>query len=187
MASAALALALVCGCDTTEKQPLTALPPAPERPPMMKVPDRPPCGEACRAVAYWQPQVQYQPDPARNGAPGPVLVGRLYLMDGEIKQPLAVEGSLVVDLYDMTSGQEVMMEEWRIDASTLKRLLRRDPIGWGYTVGLPWSTFKPEVARVQLKLRFDPLKGAPLYDLGQPMTLLTGTSATPTVVQAAKR
>jgi hypothetical protein len=125
----------------------------------------------CKALTCWQPQVQYRPDPVRDGAPGPVLVGRLYLLNGEIKQPVSAEGSVVVDLYDVAGSREVKLEEWRIDAETLNRLLKRDPIGWGYTLSLPWSTYRTGVSQVVLKTRFAPLQGPPLYDLGCPMKL----------------
>jgi hypothetical protein len=137
-------------------------------------PDEPPAGVPRHAKAVWEPQLQMQPDPGRGGKPGPVLVGRLYLFDEQVKHTMACEGSLIVDLYDGTTGQEVMLEEWRIDSETLRRLLRRDLLGWGYTVGLPWTSYRPEVARVVLKLRFDhgldPSKG-PLFDSTCPMPI----------------
>jgi hypothetical protein len=136
--------------------------------------EKPRSGAPSQVMACWQPEVQLLPDPAREGAPGPVLAGRVYVFDEEVKHPIPCPGSLIVDLYDVTSGQEVMLEEWRIDTDTMKRLLKRDVIGWGYSVALPWSTCKPEVARVVLKLKFergpDLSKGA-LAFTSAPMTL----------------
>jgi hypothetical protein len=191
-ATLALGLSLACGCVTTQQAPAPPTAQAPVPPLVVTnkspVPDKPPLGVPCQVKAVWEPQVQYQPDPGRGGAPGPVLAGRLYLFDEQLKHSMACEGSLIVDLYDLTSGQEVMLEEWRIDPVTLGRLLRRDFLGWGYTVGLPWSTFRPDVTKVVLKLRFDPAKGAPLYDTCAPMALNSGAAAlTPGLMQASKK
>jgi hypothetical protein len=123
--------------------------------------------------ALWGPMVQLQPNPLTKVSE-PVLTGRLYLFDTDVKHPLACEGSLVVDLYDVTSGQEVMLEEWRLDSETLKRLLRKDLIGWGYSLALPWTTSRPGVTTVVLKARFDrgpDPSGGSLIDLGAPMKL----------------
>ena len=46
-----------------------------------------------------------------------------------------------------------------------------DLVGWGYSLFLPWATYKPEINRVHLKVRYLPLKGGPLYAASAPMTL----------------
>jgi hypothetical protein len=69
-----------------------------------------------------------------------------------------------VDLFDETAGPaQVQLERWTFDPLTLKRLLRKDIIGWGYTLFLPWSTYRPEIAVVRLKLCYQPKNGSPLY------------------------
>src|SRR5437870_13021486 len=82
---------------------------------------------------------------------------------------------MVVCLCDDTAGPAGKgaraLEEWQMDRQTLKRLQRRDAIGWGYTVFLPWATCKPEITRVHLKVRYVPSKGTPLYAASSPMTL----------------
>src|SRR5262249_41445546 len=60
---------------------------------------------------------------------------------------------------------------WRIDQDTLQRLLRRDMIGWGYTLFLPWGTYKPEITQVHLKVRYEPAHGTPVYSESSSMTL----------------
>src|SRR5205823_13476032 len=101
----------------------------------------------CQVVATWNPGVVYTPDPAHDGAETPGLVGRIYIFGPEISCPLASDGTMVVDLYDDTTGPAAKdarpLEEWQFDRDTLKRLQRRDAIGWGYTVFLPWATYKP--------------------------------------------
>src|SRR5581483_612242 len=55
------------------------------------------------------------------------------------------------------------LEEWRIDSDTLKRLGKRDMLGWGYTLFLPWSTYRPDVGQVRMKLAYVPVKGTPIF------------------------
>jgi hypothetical protein len=130
------------------------------------------------------PNVVYTPDPAHGGQSAPGLAGRLYLFGPEIDVPMAGDGSLIVDLYDVTQNPSapVIMERWNIDKDTLKRLLKRDTIGWGYTLFLPWGSFRPDVTRVLLKARYDPLRGTPLYADSAPMTL--ANAAVPPPVSA---
>ena len=74
---------------------------------------------------------------------------------------------MIVYLYnDMPDVPEkdVVLEEWVFSTKLMKELQRHDPIGWGYTVPLPWYTYKPEITRVRLKVRFDRVGGStPLY------------------------
>ena len=129
--------------------------------------DPAPTGTVCRIITTWAQQVAYTPDPAHGGAETAGLAGRLYLFGPEIGFPLVGDGTLTVDLYDarpeVNGGQPLMLEQWRFDRDTLKRLLKKDTIGWGYTLFLPWGTFKPEINRVLLKVRYDPAKGTPLF------------------------
>jgi len=118
----------------------------------------------CEVVVAWNPEILFRPDPAHRGAPTPGLGGRMYLFGGGSDCPLTGDGCVVVDLYeDVDPKASVPTEEWRLDRDTLKRLLRRDAVGWGYTLFLPWGSYKPEIKQVQLRLRYEPAKGTPLY------------------------
>ena len=66
-------------------------------------------------------------------------------------------------------AQPKRLERWQFDAGTLQNLLRKDKIGWGYTLFLPWSTYTPDIARVQLNVCYTPAKGTPLYS--EPTTI----------------
>src|SRR5579885_875781 len=100
--------------------------------------DAPPQGKVCQVVATWNSKVVTAEDPCHGGAATPGLAGRVYLFGPQIDFPMQGDGGMVVDLYDQTSGKPAMLEEWRLDPATLQRLLRKDVIGWGYTVFLPW-------------------------------------------------
>src|SRR5262245_42339836 len=160
-AAGLLVLTLATGCTTTA--------------PFLAAVDAPPAGPVYQVVATWKNEVQYAPDPTHGGAMTPGLAGRLYLFGPQIDFPLEGDGSVVVDLYNespgVAGGQPVMLEEWRLDHDTLQRLLRKDVIGWGYTLFLPWGTCRPDVTQVRLRLRYDPAHGSPLYTESGPLTV----------------
>ncbi len=134
--------------------------------PFQGPPESPPSGAPCRVVVTWRQEVYFTPDPTRGGEPIPGIVGRLYLFGKDMGHPLGTSGSVIVDLYEChpsSPSQPILLEEWRIDKETLARLMQRDGIGWGYTLFLPWSTYRPDRRHVQLRTRFEPEGGVPLY------------------------
>jgi hypothetical protein len=159
-----LLLFLAAGCETTGTFICTG--------------DQPPTGSVHQVVATWNNQVFTAPDPVHGGAAVTGLAGRLYLFGPQLDFPLEGDGAVVVDLYDPTSGTAapngtpVPLEEWRFDKDTLKRLERKDMIGWGYTLFLPWGTYRPEIKQVRLQVRYEPPGGSPLYDQSSPLRLI---------------
>jgi hypothetical protein len=147
----AVAAALLAGCDSTGLPfcRSESSPPPPER--------------ACQIVAAWHNCVAYAADPTHNGTQSPGIAGRFYIFGEEIDYPRTADGSLTVDLYDESKGASTMLERWEIDPRTLQRLVKKDMIGWGYTLFLPWSRFSADITRVRMKVRYQPAKGAPLF------------------------
>ena len=141
----------------------------------------PPASPPCQVVTTWSHQVHFAPDPVRNGVPGPGLVGRLYLFDEQVKDPLVGDGGIFVELFDDSGPQPggVKIEEWHIDKDTLKRLAKKDTFGWGYTLFLPWGSYRPDLNKVHLALRYDPEKGSPLF--AEPAPLILDHSTGPAV------
>ena len=139
----------------------------------------------CRIEAWWENKVMYAADPANRGAPTPGLAGRVYLHGEQVGKPLRADGTMIVDLHavlpERQDGQLVHLERWNLDKDTLRRLLRQDIIGWGYTLFLPWGTYRPNITQVQLKLQWTPPKGIPLYADNKPMVLSTTTDPVPVV------
>jgi hypothetical protein len=127
----------------------------------------------CQAVAQWSNRVHYEPDPSNGGVPTPGIVGRFYLFDSQVRDSLVGNGSVLVSLFDDSgpTHNEKPIEIWFIDAETLQRLLRQDTIGWGYTLFLPWTTYRREITNVHLTVRYDPKQGSPLYTPSSPLTL----------------
>ncbi len=167
---AAALLAGTAGCVTTESLRVpwhTEPPPAP-----------------CQVAGMWYPEVHFEPDPAHNGEKVPGLAGRVFVFGEEAGKTLVVDGELIVDLFDDTPAgrtvrQGMPVERWRIDPATLKRLRRKDSMfGWGYTVFLPWPSYRPETDLVHLKITFTPVGGTPLYSETPPLSLKGGNSIT---------
>lgn len=128
----------------------------------------------CQIVSTWKPEVLHVADPARQGLSSPGLAGRLYLFGAEVDTPMIAEGNLYIDLYDLGQGgpvPPVHLENWHLDPVTLKRLKKKDPVGEGYTLFLPWATYRPDISRIQLKIRYETGAEFPLYADTGPLTL----------------
>lgn len=128
----------------------------------------------CQIVSTWKNEVVHVADPVHGGSPTPGLAGRFYLFGEEVDTPIEAEGNLTVDLFDLSKGpgtQPLLLENWQLDPVTLKKLKRKDPVGEGYTLFLPWATYRPDITRVQLKLKYDAGGEFPLYGDTGPLTL----------------
>lgn len=77
------------------------------------------------------------------------------------------------------------LEQWRFDPQTLKRLLKKDMIGQGYTLFLPWGTYRPDVRRVRVNVRYEVDGAMPVYANGEPVHL--DHSSTPGEARVANR
>ena len=154
-----LPLMLLAGCVGMDTNPPAAIPTA---------------GAPCQLVANCRPDIYFAPDPAHGGVERPTLFGRIYLFGPEVGNPMIGDGKLVVDLYEGAvpkGAKATPLEEWQFDPVTLKGLLKRDMLGWGYTVPLPWGTYRPDITFVQVNVRYEPAKGAPIYADGAPMAI----------------
>jgi hypothetical protein len=97
------------------------------------------------------------------------------LFGPEVGAPLVGDGSLIVDLYDLTprgpGSEPVMLQEQRYDPETLKRFVKEDLFGMGYTIYLPWLTYRTDITQVNLILRYDPAKGQSLLHQSGALTV----------------
>jgi hypothetical protein len=57
----------------------------------------------------------------------------------------------------------------------MKRLLKKDAVGMGYSVFLPWGSYRSDVKQIHLSLRYEPVGGTPIFSPSGPMTLEHGT------------
>jgi hypothetical protein len=134
--------------------------------------DAPPKGGPCEVATAWLNRVQYTPDVANGGEAIPGLVCRMYLFDETEKHPLLADGGVTITLFDDTHGPTTQpLEQWYIDPVTLKKFLKNDIVGPGYTLFLPWKSCRPDVVKVHLACKYEPAHGTPLFDKVTPLTL----------------
>lgn len=103
-------------------------------------------------------------DSVNGGRPLPGLAGRMYLIGPEMGAPKLCDGTVVVEMSAPDEkGEMKVMERWQIDPVTLKRLARKDVIGNGYTLFLPWSSYSPTLTQAQMRVTFIPTGVSPIY------------------------
>lgn len=143
---------------------------------------------ATEIAVVWQSRLGYLPDPSKQGATGAGLVGQMFLFGPGPKGPLfaPADGTLTVDLYDETPRPGVapdhgpLMERWQFDRETLRKLVTVDEkFGKSYALFLPWPTYRPDIARVRLTVRYDPEAGHPLYAAASMITIDTTSVGQP--------
>jgi hypothetical protein len=130
-----------------------------------KMKPKPPTGIPCQVVATWKSAVEYFPDRLNNGRPTPKLEGRVYLLDNRLGQPIVADGELVVSVYDelpplAPNGDPLPLQIWTITPDRMKPIQSRDPFGWGYTLNLPWDTYRPEIRQIRFTVQYCPPKKA---------------------------
>ena len=165
-ASLILFTTLAAGCVTTEEGFVRPHEPVPVAAARAKDPPPAP-GGISQVHAAWEGRLMETRDVLHNGAPLIGLVGRMYLFGPEVGHTLIGDGAAEVELSDLgqidPQGKPKLLEVWKIDKANLKRMLKKDMIGWGYTLFLPWSTYKPDINKVQLQVRYVPDTGWPLF------------------------
>ena len=89
------------------------------------------------------------------------------------------DGTVTVDLIDVSPrppGQAAAVpERWQFTKETLKNLkTSHETIGKFYVLFLPWPTYKPDITRVRISVRYDADTGGTLYCTPSTITIDTG-------------
>jgi hypothetical protein len=135
-------------------------------------------GKPCELAIAWLPHVQSAPDVVHEGVPTPGLVGRLYMFDQTEKYPVLGDGAVLITLFDDTKGPATQpLEQWYIDPVALKKFAKKDTVGWGYTLFLPWGSCRPDVTKVHLTCKYEPPGGSPIFAPVSPLALEHDTPA----------
>jgi hypothetical protein len=126
-------------------------------------------------VVTWLPRAVQGVDVVHSGKMVVGLAGRVWLLGADGGPPLVGDGSLTVELYTdppAPGAGPLLLENWSLKHDDLhKKCLKRDMIGWGYNLELPWNTYRPDLTHVLMRVSYKPAKGAPLYSALQPVTL----------------
>jgi hypothetical protein len=145
-----------------------------------------PAPPPCHMVVRWHNAVASLPDPVRGGAPGPGLVARVYLFGPSIDRPVEGHGILMVELFNPAEagpdGRPKLIEKWMLSPEQLQQLERPDVIGCGYSLFLPWGTYRPDIAQVLLRACYQPKNGSPLYANSGLVTLADAVVSGPSAV-----
>jgi hypothetical protein len=127
--------------------------------------DGPLVAPVTQVSATWGNEVAVTSDVVNHGALLPGLAGRLYLFGADPGHPVKGDGKLTVELFDL--GQRgpggAPIQRWVFDKITLNRLLRKDLIGWGYTIFCPWPDYRPELRHFEVRVCFEPENGTPVF------------------------
>lgn len=118
-----------------------------------------------QVLVAWQNNVAMSPDPLNGGRSQPVLAGRMYLFGAKIDYPLLAQGGFKVELFDDTNGipAERPLEEWAFRAEDMPHLMKKDFLGVGYSVLLPWGTYRPDIVKLRLRTSYTPPDDLPVY------------------------
>ncbi len=114
---------------------------------------------ATQVVCFWQRRLTQLPDPTREGAQAPGLVGQVFLVTAD-SNTAEVAGDVTVSVYDETprpSGQPTKSHEvWHFDKATLKKLIAGDErFGKSHVLFLPWPAGWQDVTTVRILARYD--------------------------------
>jgi hypothetical protein len=132
-------------------------------------------GEAARLTAGWKPAIAFAPDPLHGGEPVPGLVARVWVFGPDEGVPLDPDGELIAGVWDMSArnaeGEPKLLELWCIDRETAKKFVRRDSIGNGYSLFLPWGSYHVDLKQVSVILRYNSAGGRSIASAPQTLTL----------------
>ncbi len=131
------------------------------------------------AVA-WRNRIAYLPDPTRNGALQPGIVGQLFLYGGPKLLFAEPDGTLTVDMIDETPRTDgkpnATPERWQFNKEMLKNLRTVDEtFGKSYVLFLPWPAYRADITKLRISARYDPDNGHTLYAM--PAVITIDTSA----------
>ena len=128
-------------------------------------------------LTVFDPRIFTTADTQQRGRTMTGLAGRVYLLNEEGRKMEEASGRMFVEMYDVTAvrdgGEAKKLVEWQFDPQSLKKLKRDDQIGSGYTLFLPWETYRPEVKQVKLQLAYVEPNGSPHYAEPTMVTLKT--------------
>ena len=130
-------------------------------------------GIPCRIATRWNHDVQFPSDTV-SGKPLPTIGGRVSLFGTDLVTPVIAEGSMMVYMYDDmpdAKNREEPIEIWVFRDDDVHRLRKKDAVGWGFTIPLPWQTYRPDLTHVKMKVRFDRVGGKePIWSEAIPVT-----------------
>ncbi|HQR09549.1 MAG TPA: hypothetical protein PLN21_22195 [Gemmatales bacterium] len=129
-----------------------------------------PIGNPTEVVAIWQDGVDVQLDANHGGLPIPGFAGRVVFMqssNGQSGQSVLVNGPVKILLYDdrPVQGPPEPLETWTIKPEHLPLLVKKDMMGWGYSIWLPWNTYRKDIQNVKMTVEYTDAAGNKLLSV----------------------
>ena len=165
--TAVATVALSMGCtgtnwlhrDTNKPYPTVTKPPVETREAPMVMTKADKAAPAKEFALAWQNRLAQLPDPSKNGALNPGIVGQVFLYTEKL-MPAEVRGDLTIIVSDGTDrapGAPVHEPNvWHFTADTLKKLVVMDErFGKSFAVFLPWPESWRDVSRLNIQARYD--------------------------------
>ena len=127
---------------------------------------RPVVSSVSKVVVLWTEAVLRQNDvPMAQG-----FAGKVYLFGPDSTGPVTAPGKFKVFAYDETKAQNQGADgkspapdgTWEFQESDLRSLLKKDAIGWSYSLWVPYGPPVGAERRVNLRLSFTPEGGPQL-------------------------
>lgn len=115
--------------------------------------DGPQHGSVAEVASMWADGIDVRGDPAHGGVLTPGFAGRVYLFGPNTQGSMAADGTFTVQLFDdmqPPSNPPAPREVWFIDQESLQRICKKDALGWGYDLWLPWGNFSSKIRKVSL-------------------------------------
>lgn len=107
-----------------------------------------------RVQACFEDRLVAAEDAFNRGAKIAGLSGTVYLFANESNQTIEARGTIEVEAYDVASATK--RAAWTLDARSLEKLKRKDLVGVGYRLFLPWEG---DARDVKLVVTYRPAKG----------------------------
>jgi hypothetical protein len=172
-ACVATVVGLIAGCTTTKFATVQhAMTDAMKD--ALQIEDKPP-PPATEFACLWSNRRATLPDPTKNGAARPGIVGQIFLNVGAPNyEPAEVEGELTITVHDITArppGAAAMTPEaWHFTKDALKKMgAADDRFGRSLVVFLPWPDHWHDVNCLYIQGRYDQPNGHTLWT--QPATV----------------
>jgi hypothetical protein len=143
--------------------------------------------QVSQVMAFWDNRVHITENTRNDGAPLPVMAGRVFLVNEEAKKLVEADGFIRVQMFDVTDPRpgaaQRKLASWEFDPHSLKRLMRKDTAGIGYTLVLPWQEHDPSVKKVRMQVGYFPKTGSPHYTSPQMLTLQSADAPQPQIFE----
>jgi hypothetical protein len=119
---------------------------------------------------FWKNEVTFAPDVIHGGKPAPGLVGRVWLFK-EKMFTMEGDGALQVAVYDKSTEQPTLLEQFNFPPEMLRKFQRKDALGAGYSLFLPLANYQPDRKSLEIRVIYQPKNGATMFANPYPLVL----------------